>query len=400
MKKLAISIFSVIILITLIFGTKVYASSLSLSTSKSEVTVGDTVTVTVSFGQKVTSADVTLTFDSSKFTYSSVSAGTPNNSGSSITVSYYDSTGGSSPISSMTFTFTSKATGTGTFTAKCSSASDTDINSVTISGTPSKTVTVNEKATTTTTTTNTTTTNTTTKSTTNTTKTTTVTKSSNANLSSIEIEGFSLTPEFSTETTTYYLAVNQDISSLNITANVEDTKASTEISGNTDLQFGTSTITIKVTAEDGTTKEYLIEVNKEDTSIGLSSLLISIDGEYLSYSPEFDKNTLEYTVYTEDASSIVVEAESNYEEATVTIVGADELESGKNTVKITVQKDEEIKEYTITVNNTITTHTFSENFQIFMNSYGSMIVIICMLIQTAIAIFFAVIAYKLSNSRE
>ena len=85
---------------------------------------GDTISVTVSFGQKVASADVTVSFDNSKFSYSSISVGNANNIGSSVKVSYFDSTGGSNAISSITFKFKSKATGSASFSAKCVWVSD------------------------------------------------------------------------------------------------------------------------------------------------------------------------------------------------------------------------------------------------------------------------------------
>ena len=412
MKKIIISILILILAVFTIFQTNTYASSLSLSTSKSEVKVGDTISVTVSFGQKVAAADVTLSFDSSKFAYKSVSKGTANSTGSSIVVSYFDSTGGSNPTSSITFTFTAISTGSGKFSAKCSSAADSNVNTVTISGSPSKTVTVKKEESTSSTntkkdtTTNTSKNNTSTKNNTakNTTKTETPTeevKSNNANLSSINIEGFSLTPEFNKDTTKYYLSVNQDVNSLNISATSEDESSKFEISGNENLQFGINTVKIKSTAEDGTVKEYEIEVNKEDTTLGLSYLLISLNGQNIDFSPEFDKNTLNYTLDVENASALDIEALANYEAIRISITGNENLKNGENVITINVQKDEEVKTYTLTVNNTVENESLFEQITSFArNTWLILIVSICALLQSSIAIYYATMSYKNSNSSK
>lgn len=237
MKKIVISFLAVLIL--LIFQTNSYASSLSLGVSKGEVALGDTVSVTVNFGGTVAAADVTVSFDSSKFAYKGVSAGTANSTGSSVKVSYYDATKGTSSI---TLTFTSIALGSGKFTAKCSNAVDINVNPVNVSGSPSKSVTVKaaekkEESKASNNSNKTTPKKETTKKETTKKEATPkkeetkkeevkeTPKSNNANLSNLNIEGFSLTPEFNKDTTKYHLSVGQDISNLNISANTEDRKS-------------------------------------------------------------------------------------------------------------------------------------------------------------------------------
>lgn len=237
MKKLITTFLILIILILVIFQTSSYAASLSLGVSKGEVALGETVSVTVNFGGTIAAADLTVSFDSSKFAYKGVSAGTANSTGSTVKVSYYDATKGTSSI---TLTFTSIALGSGKFTATCKNTVDINVNSVTVSGSPSKSVTVKaaEKKEETKTNDTSKTTTTTPKKETTTKKETTpkkeetrkeetkeTPKSNNANLSNINIEGFSLTPEFNKDTTKYYLSVNQDINNLNISANTEDRKS-------------------------------------------------------------------------------------------------------------------------------------------------------------------------------
>ena len=71
------------------------------------VNVGDNVSVTVSFGQKISAADISVSFDTSKFVFTgSVSAGRANLSGSRVAISYFEATSG---VSSITLTFKAKA---------------------------------------------------------------------------------------------------------------------------------------------------------------------------------------------------------------------------------------------------------------------------------------------------
>lgn len=95
-----------------------------------------------------------------------------------------------------------------------------------------------------------------------------VEKSDNAYLSSLEVEGAVLSPEFDKNVFSY----TASISSLDVTANIlavkEDSAATVAISGNTDLLFGDNVITVKVTAEDGiTTNTYTITVNREGIAL-------------------------------------------------------------------------------------------------------------------------------------
>ena len=91
-------------------------------------------------------------------------------------------------------------------------------------------------------------------------------KSSNANLKNIKLPaGYTLAPVFSPTTLTgYAVTVANTINELAITAEVEDSKAKAEITGNKNLQTGANTVTIVVTAEDKTTKKtYTLTITKE-----------------------------------------------------------------------------------------------------------------------------------------
>lgn len=88
-------------------------------------------------------------------------------------------------------------------------------------------------------------------------------KSSNASLGSLVISAGTLSPEFSAATKDYTATVDYSYSSLAVTANPADSKASvTSVTGNDSLEVGENTVSIVVTAEDGSTSTYNIVVTR------------------------------------------------------------------------------------------------------------------------------------------
>lgn len=88
-------------------------------------------------------------------------------------------------------------------------------------------------------------------------------KSSNASLGSLVISAGTLSPEFSAATKDYTATVDYSYSSLAVTANPADSKASvTSVTGNDSLEIGENTVSVVVTAEDGSTSTYNIVVTR------------------------------------------------------------------------------------------------------------------------------------------
>ena len=88
-------------------------------------------------------------------------------------------------------------------------------------------------------------------------------KSSNASLGSLVISAGTLSPEFSAATKDYTATVDYSCSSLEVTANPADSKASvTSVTGNDSLEVGENAVSVVVTAEDGSTSTYNIVVTR------------------------------------------------------------------------------------------------------------------------------------------
>lgn len=88
--------------------------------------------------------------------------------------------------------------------------------------------------------------------------------SGNANLSSLAIAPASINEAFSPDRTSYTATdVDNSVTLMNVGATTEDPNATLVIKGNGYLVVGKNTITIEVTAPNGTKKEYTIEVNRK-----------------------------------------------------------------------------------------------------------------------------------------
>ncbi|MBR1416802.1 MAG: cadherin-like beta sandwich domain-containing protein [Bacilli bacterium] len=181
-------------------------------------------------------------------------------------------------------------------------------------------------------------------------------KSSDATLSSLTVSKGSLSPAFSSNVTTYTVNVDNDVDSIDVAATVNDSKATVSGTGTKSLAVGDNSISVIVTAEDGTQKTYSIKVTRaqkadpgepEPEDATLSSITVSKG----SLSPEFDKDTTTYTVNVDnDVDSIDINATASDSNATVSGTGTKSLSEGDNTYDITVTaKDGTKKIYTIKV---------------------------------------------------
>ncbi len=100
-------------------------------------------------------------------------------------------------------------------------------------------------------------------------------KSSDNNLKSLSIEGQNLSPEFNKDTLEYSVELSSDTEKINVNAEKSDSKASIKGNGEIDVKEGLNKIEIVVTAENGSTKTYVINATvKEKDPIN-----VKVDGK-------------------------------------------------------------------------------------------------------------------------
>ncbi len=258
MKKLFGCILSLVVAVMLVFtpAEHVYAQGLGLSVSSSSVAVGKTVKVTVSMPSGYFGTVV----------ISSSDEGVLSNGGDGV-ANIGDAAG---YPTSQSFSFTAKAAGSCTIKAYCTVVGDAEGNDAggTITGASTK-VTVKSASSNNDSNSNkdnkdnsgsnTGNDNNANKDYENKEE----TKSSNASLGSLVISAGTLSPEFSAATKDYTATVDYSCSSLAVTANPADSKASvTSVTGNDSLEVGENTVSVVVTAEDGSTSTYNIVVTR------------------------------------------------------------------------------------------------------------------------------------------
>ena len=170
----------------------------------------------------------------------------------------------------------------------------------------------------------------------------------NKNLSSLEVVGYELSPYFNKNNLTYTVIIPEDVTSIEINAEPEAEGAIVRISGNTRLTRQENTVTVRVTAKDGTSRAYSITVLKApEVNLKLDSLQI----EGLELNPVFDEDTFYYTSSLVDTelTSLNVNAVASDETANVEVIGADNLVDGENLINIIVSNDDETTIYQVNV---------------------------------------------------
>jgi YVTN family beta-propeller protein len=187
----------------------------------------------------------------------------------------------------------------------------------------------------------------------------------NADLSNLTISNGTLSPAFSAGTTGYSASVG-NVSSIIISPRVSDTSSTVKVNGSTvvsgstsssiPLTFGSNTITVTVTAQDGTIKTYTITVTRAASSnADLSNLTIN-NG---TLTPGFSAGIINYTVAVANSISsvIVISTLSDANATAVTNGSGLLLNTGSNiiTITITAQDGVTIKTYTITVTRAVFT---------------------------------------------
>lgn len=88
-------------------------------------------------------------------------------------------------------------------------------------------------------------------------------KSSNNYLKGLSIKGLKLTPEFDKQTIDYTIEEELNVDSIEISADLDDSRAKVSGTGNIKLEPGENNIIIDVTAENGIVRTYNIKVTKK-----------------------------------------------------------------------------------------------------------------------------------------
>lgn len=142
-------------------------------------------------------------------------------------------------------------------------------------------------------------------------------KSTNNYLSSLTIEGYTLNKEFKKDEIEYSIMVENDINKIKINAQLDDSSAKVTGIGEVEVKEGINKLEIKVTAEDGSIRTYILNVTVKE----LNPIEVTIDKK-------------KYTIIRKEGE---LEPPENYEKSSIKI-GEEEVLCyiNKNTKNIIV----------------------------------------------------------------
>ena len=140
---------------------------------------------------------------------------------------------------------------------------------------------------------------------------------SNNYLGNITISNGTLVPDYNKEQLYYEVVVPYEITRENVAVETEVDSATVTGAGNYVLSIGKNLIVIKVTGEDGKTRDYQIVVTREkNTDARIASLGIN----RVNLDPVFNKDTYEYSVTTTESKLDFKNIRLNDPEATYEII--------------------------------------------------------------------------------
>lgn len=236
MKKIKYLVF--LLGLCLLGITSVNAASFKVSANKTTVVVGNSVNVTVSVsGSDAAGWEYCLNYDTSVFSLTSHS--------SSCVLG-----GTLAGNKSVTFKLKAKASGSTTFTLRDADILDDAAVSV-LKDKGSVKVTAKTQAE------------------------IEASYSTNADLKSLSVEGYEITPVFNKNTLEYELEVENEIEKVTIKAGKADSSASISGTGEKELTEGLNKFEIVVTAEKGNKKTYVVNITRKE----LNPIHVDVDGD-------------------------------------------------------------------------------------------------------------------------
>ena len=231
--KIIKTVSSIIICAVVLTASVIFCSaagSTSVAVSKTSANKGDTITVTVtmSANEAMYSSQMRLNYNSGIFQYVSGDS----DSGGAGTVNIVPTPGGKQSVSA-TITFTAIGSGSGSF-----SVSDCYYVGISeqMTGVSASSATVSVAD---------------------------ATQSNNANLTSLRLNGGSLSPAFSPNVTSYTATVPNNITSGRLYANTADPAATVSVEGSSNLKEGQNVRTVVVTAPGGAVKRYTVTIIRQ-----------------------------------------------------------------------------------------------------------------------------------------
>ena len=232
--KILISAVLTLSVLLSLFTVNTLAAGCVISLSTESATVGEAVSVTVTFdaGEAMYAISGIINYDSSLLEYKSGNA-----TGGAGVLRLVESPSGETSTS-YTLTFNTLAAGSAGISISDSRYSTLGANGAEERAITGASATVSVKD---------------------------VTLSDNANLKSMYLSAGTLSPAFSPDVTEYSVTVDKSVTQCKITAVAAESAAKVEVTGSPNLKVGANTRSVIVTAPNGTQKTYTLNITRSET---------------------------------------------------------------------------------------------------------------------------------------
>lgn len=160
---------------------------------------------------------------------------------------------------------------------------------------------------------------------------------SNTNLKIMRTNKENIVPNFDKGIFEYYLTVDNNTNSLDLTAVPENENSKVEIIGNKNFKQGSNVVEIKVISPNGNSNSYKIYVTKTNDIEKANTNLETLAIENVLLYPYFDTTMTKYNVSVDnDVEKLNILAVPENVNAKVSIEGNDVLNVGDNTIIVNV----------------------------------------------------------------
>lgn len=308
-KILFVLLFGIILNCFLITGVNAASAKVYINSSASTVVVGNQVTFTVTIN---TDAPI------GAWDYAaSVSNNLTYISGSAVSKSANLPSNNSTKSLTYKFTYKAKSSGNATFTFKLANVLDyATISPMSFPTSTSKSVNIITQAQ------------------------LEASYSKNNNLSSLSIDGYQLSPTFNKNTLEYSVELPNGVTKIKVNANKEDKTASISGAGERNVSEGANKIEVKVTAQNGSVKTYVINATVKE----LDPIIVTVNNEQYNVVRKQKEITAPNSTFTEKQikiNDLEVPAFEN-EKLGYTLVG---LKDKEGTIELYIY-DEKANTYT------------------------------------------------------
>ena len=172
--------------------------------------------------------------------------------------------------------------------------------------------------------------------------------SGNANIHSLSVDNFDLSPIFDPSVKNYKVYVPADTTSVNVSVSKGEEHQTITGTGKRELLYGGNRVTVNIVAQNGNSNTYVIMIYREDNRTGDTSLKsVKIGNVQATYNEE---NQNYYALVSKSTEKAVLVATTTDPNANLIGTGEKTLEIGNNVFELTVEStNNKIQKYKVIV---------------------------------------------------